>query len=62
LTKATYKRKHLIGGCLKALGVYLITIMVGSMAAGRYGAEEVVENLHVIQKLETDKTVRQTFK
>lgn len=51
ITKATYKGKHLLGDLHTVWKGESITIMVGSMVAGRYGAVSEVavsESLHLI--------------
>lgn len=49
-----YKRKYLIGGFL-IVSSWVITIMVGSMLAGRHGSRKRVESLHLMSELEAEK-------
>ena len=49
MTKATYKRKHLIGSLLTVSEGESMTIMAGSMGEGRrHGAGAVAKHLHLI--------------
>lgn len=49
-----YKRKYLIGGFL-IVSSWVITIMVGSMLAGRHGSRKRVDSLHLMSELEAEK-------
>lgn len=49
-----YKRKYLIGVFL-IVSSWVITIMVGSMLAGRHGSRKRVESLHLMSELEAEK-------
>lgn len=47
MTKATYARNHLIVGLLTVLEDYSMTIMTGSVRAGRHISEATAESLHL---------------
>ena len=49
MTKTTYRRQHLIG-VHSSRGLESVTIMAGSMAAGKHGAGAIVESLHLIYR------------